>query len=372
MQPKKPARLEVPRPQGPPEEGFLGRVVQARERDAEPAPVPLDVPPHVRRAAHRHERHAASPRSTPRIAATARRARTSLTPSTSTAARISASGSTSIGPSSSPCRRGSARRARSRCRPRRRRRPATWHDFRCRRRRARPGRWSSASGGRGWRRGRAPGQAARPRAAAPPDVAGGRAGRRGGWTSTTRRRPAPDGRRVTADDVRGQLDADSKGRYELADGRIRAAQGHSAASSSAWNRVPPPSCSITAPWSGSCRRSSRRASAAFPAVRAPQPGRGHRGADRTAPRRARRPRGGRRRGARGGARVPPGVERGLADRRRAAPLPAPAHLTVVQDRALRRYSTSPAMPSNGVSTMTSQPASRQAAATSSGSIVPES
>ncbi len=60
-------RLEVPRPQGPPEEGFLGRVVQARERDAEPGrPVPLDVPPHVRRAAHRHERHAAAPRSTPR------------------------------------------------------------------------------------------------------------------------------------------------------------------------------------------------------------------------------------------------------------------------------------------------------------------
>ena len=35
------------------------------------------------------------------------------------------------------------------------------------------------------------------------------------------------GRRVTADDVRRAVDADSKGRYELADGRIRAAQGHS-------------------------------------------------------------------------------------------------------------------------------------------------
>jgi putative RNA 2'-phosphotransferase len=35
------------------------------------------------------------------------------------------------------------------------------------------------------------------------------------------------GRRVTADDVRRAVDADSKGRYELVDGRIRAAQGHS-------------------------------------------------------------------------------------------------------------------------------------------------
>jgi putative RNA 2'-phosphotransferase len=35
------------------------------------------------------------------------------------------------------------------------------------------------------------------------------------------------GRRVTADDVRRAVAADSKGRYELVDGRIRAAQGHS-------------------------------------------------------------------------------------------------------------------------------------------------
>ena len=35
------------------------------------------------------------------------------------------------------------------------------------------------------------------------------------------------GRGVTADDVRRAVDADSKGRYELVDGRIRAAQGHS-------------------------------------------------------------------------------------------------------------------------------------------------
>ncbi len=35
------------------------------------------------------------------------------------------------------------------------------------------------------------------------------------------------GHRVTADDVRRVVDADAKGRYELAGGRIRAAQGHS-------------------------------------------------------------------------------------------------------------------------------------------------
>jgi putative RNA 2'-phosphotransferase len=35
------------------------------------------------------------------------------------------------------------------------------------------------------------------------------------------------GRRITADDVRRAVDADSKGRYELVAGRIRAAQGHS-------------------------------------------------------------------------------------------------------------------------------------------------
>ena len=35
------------------------------------------------------------------------------------------------------------------------------------------------------------------------------------------------GRRVTAADVRAAVDADSKGRYELAGNRIRAAQGHS-------------------------------------------------------------------------------------------------------------------------------------------------
>ena len=35
------------------------------------------------------------------------------------------------------------------------------------------------------------------------------------------------GHHVTADDVRRAVDADSKGRYELVDGRIRAAQGHS-------------------------------------------------------------------------------------------------------------------------------------------------
>jgi putative RNA 2'-phosphotransferase len=37
------------------------------------------------------------------------------------------------------------------------------------------------------------------------------------------------GRRITADDVRAAVAADSKGRYELADGRVRAAQGHSVA-----------------------------------------------------------------------------------------------------------------------------------------------
>ena len=35
------------------------------------------------------------------------------------------------------------------------------------------------------------------------------------------------GHRVTADDVRRAVDGDSKGRYELVAGRIRAAQGHS-------------------------------------------------------------------------------------------------------------------------------------------------
>jgi putative RNA 2'-phosphotransferase len=35
------------------------------------------------------------------------------------------------------------------------------------------------------------------------------------------------GHHVTAGDVRRAVDADSKGRYELVDGRIRAAQGHS-------------------------------------------------------------------------------------------------------------------------------------------------
>jgi len=49
------------------------------------------------------------------------------------------------------------------------------------------------------------------------------------------------GRRVTADDVRRAVDADSKGRYELVDGRIRAAQGHSVAVELGLEPVPPPS-----------------------------------------------------------------------------------------------------------------------------------
>ena len=49
------------------------------------------------------------------------------------------------------------------------------------------------------------------------------------------------GRRVTADDVRRAVDADSKGRYELVDGRIRAAQGHSVAVELGLEPVTPPS-----------------------------------------------------------------------------------------------------------------------------------
>jgi putative RNA 2'-phosphotransferase len=41
--------------------------------------------------------------------------------------------------------------------------------------------------------------------------------------------PRRTGRRITADDVRRAVDADSKGRYELLNNRIRAAQGHSVA-----------------------------------------------------------------------------------------------------------------------------------------------
>ena len=67
-------------------------------------------------------------------------------------------------------------------------------------------------------------------------------------------------------------------------------------------------------------------------------------------------------GARGGARVPPGLERRLADRRRAARLPAAARLTVVQDRPCAGTRRRRRCPSIGVSTMTSQPASRHAAA----------
>ena len=48
------------------------------------------------------------------------------------------------------------------------------------------------------------------------------------------------GRRVTAADVRRAVDADSKGRYELVDGRIRAAQGHSVAVELGLEPVPPP------------------------------------------------------------------------------------------------------------------------------------
>jgi putative RNA 2'-phosphotransferase len=48
------------------------------------------------------------------------------------------------------------------------------------------------------------------------------------------------GRRVTADDVRRAVDADSKARYELVDGRIRAAQGHSVAVDLGLQRVVPP------------------------------------------------------------------------------------------------------------------------------------
>jgi len=48
------------------------------------------------------------------------------------------------------------------------------------------------------------------------------------------------GRRVTADDVRKAVDADGKGRYELADGRIRAAQGHSVGVELGLEPVAPP------------------------------------------------------------------------------------------------------------------------------------
>ena len=48
------------------------------------------------------------------------------------------------------------------------------------------------------------------------------------------------GRRVTADDVRRAVDADSKGRYELVEGRIRAAQGHSVQVDLGLEPVPPP------------------------------------------------------------------------------------------------------------------------------------
>src|SRR5918911_31718 len=49
------------------------------------------------------------------------------------------------------------------------------------------------------------------------------------------------GRRVTSDDVRRAVDADSKGRYELAHGRIRAAQGHSVEVDLGLEPVVPPS-----------------------------------------------------------------------------------------------------------------------------------
>ena len=48
------------------------------------------------------------------------------------------------------------------------------------------------------------------------------------------------GHRVSADDVRRAVDADSKGRYELAHGRIRAAQGHSLDVDLGLEPVPPP------------------------------------------------------------------------------------------------------------------------------------
>ena len=48
------------------------------------------------------------------------------------------------------------------------------------------------------------------------------------------------GRRVTADDVHKAVDDDSKGRYELADGRIRAAQGHSVGVELGLEPVAPP------------------------------------------------------------------------------------------------------------------------------------
>jgi putative RNA 2'-phosphotransferase len=48
------------------------------------------------------------------------------------------------------------------------------------------------------------------------------------------------GRRITAADVRRAVDADSKGRYELVDGRIRAAQGHSVAVELGLDAVVPP------------------------------------------------------------------------------------------------------------------------------------
>jgi putative RNA 2'-phosphotransferase len=49
------------------------------------------------------------------------------------------------------------------------------------------------------------------------------------------------GRPVTADAVRRAVDADSKGRYELVDGRIRAAQGHSVEVDLGLEPVVPPS-----------------------------------------------------------------------------------------------------------------------------------
>ena len=49
------------------------------------------------------------------------------------------------------------------------------------------------------------------------------------------------GRRVTADDVRRAVHADGKGRYELVDGRIRAAQGHSVDVDLGLEPVVPPS-----------------------------------------------------------------------------------------------------------------------------------
>jgi putative RNA 2'-phosphotransferase len=49
------------------------------------------------------------------------------------------------------------------------------------------------------------------------------------------------GRDVTAADVRAAVDADSKGRYELVDDRIRAAQGHSVDVELGLPPLPPPS-----------------------------------------------------------------------------------------------------------------------------------